>query len=1319
MAKKGTIGARIVLEGEKAYREALKGIRAEQTELRSEMKLCQSEFKTSQNSLEALTKKHEILTKGIEVQTGKIEVYRKAMEDYAGKQEQASEKVKELQTALDRGEKAMEAMGSSAGNNTRAVEEQAKVIEDLKQKLALAEEGFNKAEQKTKGYQASLNNATAELNEMKADLAATSRYMAEAENSADKCAKSIDAYGKETQAASEKTNIFGDVLKANLTSEVIIAGAKKLASGIKEIADSAIETGSSFEASMSQVAATMGITVEEIAAGSKSYELLAESAKSCGATTKYSASEAAEALNYLALAGYDAAKSAETLPKVLDLAAAGGLDLAYASDLVTDSMAALGLETNQLDGYIDQMTKTSQKSNTSVAQLGEATLVCAGTVSMAGQSIETMNAELGILANNGIKGAEGGTHLRNVILSLSAPTDTAALAIKKLGLQIHDEQGNMRDLNDILTDMNKEMSGMSAAEKTDLISRIFNKTDISAVNALLKGTGREFDSLTAELRDCDGAAADMADTMNNNLKGKVTILKSSLEALGISAYEIFDNEMKEAVDGASEAVGRLQMSIEEGDLGVSLNKMSEALGGFLESAIDVGEDALPVLIDGLTWLLDNADLVIAGVTGIVTANVAMNTAVPAIEAVSTAWAAFKEKNEAATVSQWLLNAAMEANPAGILLTAIVGLTAAVGAYILINKDNLSVMDETTRKTREMVEDVNALNDAYADSATDRQKSRDEMELEASQAKKLADELRELAEKTSRTHEEEVRMKMIVEQLNQIIPDLNLAINEQTGELNMSTDAIYLNIDAMMALGRAKAAREDLTKITKEQWEAEKKLAELRDQEQEQYTAMTEAQAAYNTAAQEQNARMLLMQGATMDQTDKLMRLESELYNSKAAYESIQATIADTEATIESYRTEYASTLEYITEQESMAKGSVEELGDAAVGTAEDFREMQEGVTASAAEMATGVTSAYADMETGVTEAFQEMYASVSESIEKQTNLFTKFKGESELSTKELLENMQSQVDGITKWADNLEELAERGIDQGLLKHLADMGPAGAGYAAAFASMTDEELQKANEMWGQSLVMRDETASRIAASYEAAGKGSADGYSDGIEKQMGTVERTSGEMADRSLKGMNVTLGISGGAESRAFMDIGESADRGFASGVRNALGDVTAQVTALGYAALSACQTAASKSDYESIGENIPRGMASGIRAKIGDAVAAARDMVAQVLAESKKGLDINSPSKKFEYMGEMSGEGYIVGWEKSMANINAVIADSLPDTSMTAGTGGNSLPSDSMPAAGKKIEVNQEINIYSLEDDPMDAARKFRNSQREAAEEW
>ncbi len=185
-----------------------------------------------------------------------------------------------------------------------------------------------------------------------------------------------------------------------------------------------MEVYADFDDSMRQVAATMGMSGEDIAKSGGDFEKLSQAARDAGSSTRFSASEAAEALNCLALAGYDANKSIETMPKVLNLTAAGGLDLAYASDLVTDSMSALGLGTDDLDTFMDQMAKTSQKSNTSVQQLGEAILVCAGTAKMTGQDLDNINTALGVMADNGIKGAEGGTHLRNVLLALSTPTDT-------------------------------------------------------------------------------------------------------------------------------------------------------------------------------------------------------------------------------------------------------------------------------------------------------------------------------------------------------------------------------------------------------------------------------------------------------------------------------------------------------------------------------------------------------------------------------------------------------------------------------------------------------------------------------------------------------------------------------------------------------------------------------------------------------------------------------------------------------------------------------------------------------------------------------
>ena len=241
-----------------------------------------------------------------------------------------------------------------------------------------------------------------------------------------------------------------------------------------------------------QVAATMGITAEEIASGSEAFELLKQAAKDAGSTTQFSASQSADALNYLALAGYSAEKAIETLPSILNLAAAGGMELASASDMVTDAISALGMETNQAGYLVDVLAKTSQKSNTSVAQLGEALLTVGGTAKNLSGGVEEASTAIGILSDNGIKSAEAGTALRNIILSLSAPTDKAAKKMKDLGLNAFDAQGNLRPLNETFNDLNDILSTMTQEEQTQVLNELFNKTDLAGVNALLANSGELF-----------------------------------------------------------------------------------------------------------------------------------------------------------------------------------------------------------------------------------------------------------------------------------------------------------------------------------------------------------------------------------------------------------------------------------------------------------------------------------------------------------------------------------------------------------------------------------------------------------------------------------------------------------------------------------------------------------------------------------------------------------------------------------------------------------------------------------------------------------
>lgn len=393
----------------------------------------------------------------------------------------------------------------------------------------------------------------------------------------------------------------GSAVFTGITTAVTAAGAALTAMG-----GYAVKVGTDFDTAMSQVAATMGTTVDQI-------PILSETAKKMGATTAFSATQAAEALNYLALAGYDAEKAADVLPAVLDLAAAGSMDLAYASDLATDAMSALGIEASKenLTLFGDQMAMTASKANTSVAQLGEAILNIGGTAkSLSGGTVE-LNTALGILANRGIKGSEAGNHLRNVIMSLSAPTDQAKKALKKMGIQVADSSGKMRPLNKIMEDFNKKTAGMSDVAKNEYLAKIFNKEDLAAVQALLAGVGVEWDELEQYISECDGAMSDMAKTQLDNLAGDVTILKSALEGLGIAAYEKVREPLRDIVKLATSMIDQLSTALTEKGfsgfataLGDVLANAVTTLTGYLPQVVTMGADVIKSLVQGIS---DNSD----------------------------------------------------------------------------------------------------------------------------------------------------------------------------------------------------------------------------------------------------------------------------------------------------------------------------------------------------------------------------------------------------------------------------------------------------------------------------------------------------------------------------------------------------------------------------------------------------------------------------------------------------------------------------------------------------------------------------------------
>lgn len=412
------------------------------------------------------------------------------------------------------------------------------------------------------------------------------------------------------------------VAAGNLISDLAKAAGSKLAG----LAKSSVGVGMSFDASMSQVAATMGTTVDQI-------QSLTDTAKEMGSTTKFTATQAADALNYLALAGYDANKAAEVLPSVLNLAAAGNMDLAYASDLVTDAMASLNIEASKqnVDEFGNKLAMAASKANANVAQLGEAILTVGGTAANLKGGTTELTTALGLLANVGIKGAEGGTHLRNIILSLQSPTKDAREVMEQLGLEVYDAQGNMRQLDDILTDLNTVMDGMTQGDKDSIINALFNKTDLTAVNGLLAAQGEQWETLATQIDTADGAMGQMAETQQDNLQGVMTSMGAAFEGLQLAVFERLEPALTELGNYGIQCIRTLSTALSEGGPEAMLQAAGEILA---ELAAGIAEQLPGLMSTGVEILAQLAEGIVAATPQIL--SVAAKVLAALVQGLSTA-----------------------------------------------------------------------------------------------------------------------------------------------------------------------------------------------------------------------------------------------------------------------------------------------------------------------------------------------------------------------------------------------------------------------------------------------------------------------------------------------------------------------------------------------------------------------------------------------------------------------------------------------------------------------------------------------------------
>lgn len=378
---------------------------------------------------------------------------------------------------------------------------------------------------------------------------------------------SLDTKGYESALSGARgmAEGFGDKLKSIIGSATQFVGdslktAGKLGAGF--VMDS-IRTGEDFDKAMSQVAATMGTTVSEIGN-------LRDFAREMGENTKYSATEAAEALNYMALAGYDAETSMSMLPNVLNLASAGNFELARASDMVTDTQTAFGISLERTTQLVDEMAKAASTGNTSVEELGDAFLTVGGLaqelnggfVTLADgtrapvDGVQELEIALTAMANASIKGSEAGTHMRNMLLKLSG-TESAEV-FEELGISVYDAEGKMRSLHDVFGDLSGALGNLTQEKKLQAIGKIFNTRDTASAEALLAAVGEDWDHIGESILNAKDAAAMMAEEQENNLAGDITKFKSALDGLKITVSDQITPYLRDAVQEGSKWLGNLK-----------------------------------------------------------------------------------------------------------------------------------------------------------------------------------------------------------------------------------------------------------------------------------------------------------------------------------------------------------------------------------------------------------------------------------------------------------------------------------------------------------------------------------------------------------------------------------------------------------------------------------------------------------------------------------------------------------------------------------------------------------------------------------------
>lgn len=1097
---------------------------------------------------------------------------------------------------------------------------------------------------------------------------------------------------------------LGGITKKGLkVAATAVAGTSAALAGVATVA---IKTGSDFEAQMSRVKAISGATEQE-------FVKLKEQAIELGADTAFSSGQAAEGMENLAAAGFTTNEILEAMPGLLDLAAASGEDLANSSDIAASTLRGFGLVAEDVGHVADVLAENANRTNSSVAETGEAMKYIAPLARAAGISMEETAAAIGIMANAGIQGGQAGTTLRGALSRLSRPTEDMQEAMSELGVSFYDSEGKMLSLTDQVDVLGKAMEGMTDEQKNNYLVTLYGQEALSGMLALINEGSESLGSLTEAYTTCDGSAKKAADTMQDNLKGAVEQLSGSAESLGIVFYESVSDNLKNAAVVATDSINEITDAFNNGGLDQAIETAGDEFAGlatkaaehapdmvdtavsfiqsFAQGVIDnreeilnAAEETVRAFVGGIAKILpasegieeagetviDTMDNVI-DITGKV-AKVALPPLTKALDfagehleliasSATTAFVAFKgykvvtstskamkslsattkmlsaaEKANAlqvlaasgalttketiigvctgkikiATAAQMAWNAVMNANPIGILITAVGALAAGLGVYALTTDNASEKAEKLTAEQKKSIEESHKIAEEYAELNKQRQESMASVEAEYGHYTELNKELSGLIDSNGKVKEG------YEERANFIVNELSTALGlekEQIWDIIKSNGNLEESIGQVIEMKKAEA----LLQANEQAYtEAIQKQNEALAKYQNSLKTLDEVEKKYNETKKEaQHYSKLLEEGNT--------RAAESYYN--AHKKEIQAN--------EEARKSYEETKKRVEDSESAYVGYV--------STIENYEGLSSAIISKDAGK---IKTAMENIKASFITAETGTKASLEKQVKNMQSHYEQLKQAVANGTPGVTQEMVTQAEQmVTRSKEELKKQSEMALPE-ITTALGNLG------ITATQAMLDSLSSKQPDVQSKTVELLNQIKAGTALK-EPEIKTLLSNL--GIKSADGLIGAISGKKASVQAEGIKLIaqLETAEGAKREEILKklkaLGIDSGGKLESGLKDKKKDVKTASEEVVSTPGKVAEEQRLKEEGNKYGGYFGSGFSSGILGKAAEIGNAAASVVKGALERVREAQNSNSPAKETQYLGEDYGDGYALGIER------------------------------------------------------------------------